>query len=242
MPREAQLVRTMVDLADSLVDDFDIVDLLTTLSDRCVEVFDIAAAGIMLAAPEGDLRLMTASSEAMRIVELFELQAHEGPCLDCYLSGRPVVNQNLAAAGGRWPRFRSFALAAGYRAADAIPMRLRSQTIGALNLFSTETGSLSDEDLTVAQALADVATITILQHRKIEDADVLNAQLNQALNSRIVIEQAKGVLAEARRLDMSDAFALLRNHARNHNVRLADLATDVVHGTITPSALDPPRS
>jgi len=241
MPREAQLVRTMVDLADSLVDEFDIVDLLTTLTDRCVEVLDIAAAGIMLAAPEGDLRLMTASSEAMRIVELFELQAHEGPCLDCYLSGRPVVNQNLAA-GERWPRFGSFALAAGYRAADAIPMRLRTQTIGALNLFRTETGSLSDEDLTVAQALADVATITILQHRKIEDADVLNAQLSQALNSRIVIEQAKGMLAEARRLDVSDAFALLRNHARNHNVRLADLATDVVHGTITPSALDPPRT
>ena len=158
MTREAVLARTMVELADSLVDDFDIVDLLTTLSERCVDVLDIAAAGVMLAAPDGELRVMTSSSEAMRVVELFELQSQQGPCLDCYRTGRPVVNEDLATVNGRWPRFSVVAEMAGFRAADAIPMRLRGQVIGALNLFRTETGSLNDDDVLVAQALADVAT------------------------------------------------------------------------------------
>ena len=139
MTREAVLARTMVELADNLVDDFDIVDLLTTLSDRCVEVLDVAAAGIMLAAPDGELRLMTSSSEAMRVVELFELQ----------IAGRPVPRllpqpanpsstRTSTTADGRWPRFAAVAVDAGFRAADAIPMRLRGQVIGALNLFRTE--------------------------------------------------------------------------------------------------------
>ena len=171
----------MVELADSLVDDFDIVELLTTLTERCVEVLDIAASGIMLAAPGGELRAMTSSNEAMRVVELFELQSQEGPCLDCFQSGRPVVNQDLAALNGRWPRFAPVAVAAGFRAADAIPMRLRGTVIGALNLFRTEAGSLNDDDVAVAQALADVATIAILQHRNASDLDVVNAQLRTAL-------------------------------------------------------------
>ena len=194
MPREALLARTMVELADTLVDDFDIVDLLTTC-ERCVEVFDIAAAGIMLVAADGDLRVMTSSSEAMRVVELFELQAQEGPCLDCYRSGAPVVHADLAAATAV-AALRPVALAAGFRAADAIPMRLRRQVIGALNLFRTETGSLSGDDVAVAQALADIATIAILQHRTALDAHAVNDQLTQALNWRIVIEQAKGMIAE----------------------------------------------
>ena len=195
MNRESVLVKTMVELADSLVDDFDIVELLTTLTERCVEVLDIAASGIMLAAPEGELRAMTSSNEAMRVVELFELQSQEGPCLDCFLSGRPVVNQDLAALNGRWPHFAPVAVAAGFLAADAIPMRLRGTVIGALNLFRTEAGSLNDDDVAVAQALADVATIAILQHRNASDLDVVNAQLRTALDSRIIIEQAKGMIA-----------------------------------------------
>ena len=147
MTRESVLARTMVELADNLVDDFDIVELLSTLSERCVDVLDIAAAGIMLADADGNLRAMTSSNEAMRIVELFEIQSQEGPCLDCYRTGQPVVNQDLTTVNGRWPRFAPVAVDAGFLAADAIPMRLRGQIIGALNLFRTETGSLDDDDV-----------------------------------------------------------------------------------------------
>jgi GAF domain-containing protein len=239
MSREALMTRTLVKLADTLVDDFDVVDLLTTLADRCVEVLNIAAAGIMLVAPEGELRAMTSSSEAMRVVELFELQSLEGPCLDCYRTGQPVVNNDLTSDDGRWPGFAAVALATGFRAADAVPMRLRRQVIGALNLFRTEPGSLTDDDLIAAQAFADIATIAILQHRSALEAQVVNDQLNHALNSRIAIEQAKGMIAEREGLDMEHAFARLRNHARNHNERLVTVATAIVDGTAVPGSLDP---
>jgi GAF domain-containing protein len=242
MTREAVLARTMVELADTLVDDFDVVDLLTTLSDRCVAVLDAAAAGIMLAAPGGELQVMTSSSEAMRVVELFELQSQEGPCLDCFRSGQPVVNHDLSVEDGRWPRFAAVALGAGFRAADALPMRLRGQVIGALNLFRAETGSLTTDDVAVAQALADLATIAILQHRAAFEANVLNEQLSEALRSRIVIEQAKGVIAEREGLAVAQAFARLRSYARGHNLRLAELSRGVVAGTIDPSTLDRPAS
>jgi len=235
MTRESVLARTMVELADNLVDDFDVVDVLTTLSDRCVDVLDIAAAGIMLATPQGHLQAVTSSSEAMRVVELFELQSAEGPCLDCFHSGEAVVNQDLAAAGSRWPVFAPVAVDAGFRGADAIPMRLRGQIIGALNLFRAETGSLNDDDVVVAQALADIATITIIQNRAVVASHELNAQLESALSSRVVIEQAKGIIAERRRIPVDDAFAQLRRHARNNNLRLADVAQDTVSGSIDPS-------
>jgi GAF domain-containing protein len=232
--RELALARTVVELADNLVDDFDIVELLSTLSERCVDVLDIAAAGIMLADANGNLRAMTSSSEAMRVVELFEVQSQEGPCLDCYRTGQPVVNQDLARVNGRWPRFAPVAVDAGFLAADAIPMRLRGQVIGALNLFRTETGSLDDDDVAIAQALADFATIAILQNRvAIEQRDV-NAQLTAALSSRVAIEQAKGMIAERQQLAVDQAFDRLRRHARNHNLRLADVARDTVSGAIDP--------
>ncbi len=241
MTREALLAHTLVELADNLVDDFDIVDLLTTLSDRCVEVLDIAAAGIMLVAPNGELRVMTSSSETMRVVELFELQSQEGPCLDCYRSGEAVVNYDLAATDSRWPGFAAVALQAGFRSADAVPLRLRSQIIGALNLFRSEPGALNDRDVIVAQALADVATIALLQHRTAVAAEVVNEQLTGALNSRILIEQAKGILAERHHLDMETAFSRLRAHARNSNQRLSDLALNVVHGSVDlPYPANPP--
>ena len=196
MAREAMLARTLVELADTLVADFDVVELLTLLADRCVDVLDVGAAGLMLAAPDGDLRVMASSSETMRVLELFELQAEEGPCLDCYRTGQPVVNQDLAAVDGRWPRFAAEALAAGFHSVHALPMRLRGTVIGALNLFHIDPGEMRQADVDAAQALADVATIAILQHRATLEAQVLNEQLNQALNSRIVIEQAKGMVAE----------------------------------------------
>jgi GAF domain-containing protein len=217
MPREAMLARTFVELADTLVADFDVVEVLTLLADRCVDVLDVAAAGLMLVAPDGDLRVMASSSEAMRVLELFELQNQEGPCLDCYRSGEPVVNQDLAGSDSRWPRFASEALSAGFHAVHALPMRLRGSVIGALNLFHTEPGVMRPADIEAAQALADVATIAILQHRASLEAQIVNDQLNNALKSRIVIEQAKGRIAEREGLTMEKAFTRLRGHARNHN-------------------------
>jgi GAF domain-containing protein len=242
MGKEAILARTLVELADTLVADFDVVELFTRLADRCVDVLDVEAAGLMLVAPDGDLRVMASSSEAMRVLELFELQAQEGPCLDCYRTGRPVVNHDLARDDGRWPRFSAEALAAGFRSVHALPMRLRGAVIGALNLFHGEPGEMRESDIDAAQALADVATIAILQHRAAHEAQVVNDQLNHALNSRIVIEQAKGMVAERLSVDMQQAFSTLRGYARNHNARLADVAQTVIAGTLTASELAAPMA
>ena len=240
MSREALLARTLVELADTLVDDFDVVELLTLLSDRCVDVLDVAAAGIMLVAPDGDLRVIASSSEAMRLVELFELQAHEGPCLDCYQTGLPVLNHDLATIDDRWPRFAVAALAVGFHSVHALPMRLRGTVIGALNLFHVVEGELRQADVDAGQALADLATIAILRHREAAEGELVNEQLHVALNSRIVIEQAKGMVAERAGVDMEHAFSKLRSHARNHNLMLAGVARNVIDGTLSASALDPP--
>ena len=232
------LARTLVELADTLVADFDVVELLTLLADRCVDVLDVGAAGLMLAAPSGDLRVMASSSETVRVLELFELQSEEGPCLDCFRTGRPVVNQDLTTVDGRWPRFGAEALAAGFHSVHALPMRLRGTVIGALNLFHIDAGEMRRADVDAAQALADVATIAILQHRATLEVQVLNERLNQALNSRIIIEQAKGMVAEREGVDMEAAFVALRSYARNHNLRLADVASDVVAGTLSAIGLD----
>jgi GAF domain-containing protein len=243
LPREALLAKTLVELADTLVAEFDVVELLSRLAERCVEVLDVAAAGLMLAGPDGELRVMASSSEAMRVLELFELQAREGPCLDSFRSGRPVMDPDLATANNRWPRFAAETLAAGFRSVQALPMRLRGTVIGALNLFHVEPGEMSTADVGAAQALADVATIAILQHRASLDAQVINQQLQHVLNSRIVIEQAKGMVAERAGLNMDQAFSALRAYARNRNLRLAAVAEAVIGGSLAPSALGPvPRS
>ena len=233
MPREVILARAMVELADTLVDDFDVVELLTRLTARCVDVLEVSAAGLMLVSVDGDLRVMASSSEAVRVLELFELQSSEGPCLDCYRTGEPVINHDLARGDGRWPRFTPVALAAGIHAVHAVPMRLRGTVLGALNLFHTSPSEMHGDDVAAAQALADVATIAVLQHRAALEAQVLNDQLHRALNSRIVIEQAKGMVAERSNLDMAEAFAALRRFARSSNRRLADVASDVIAGSLT---------
>ena len=235
--REAALARTLVGLADTLVADFDVVDLLTQLADSCVDVLDVGAAGIMIAGPDGALRVMAASSEPMRVLELFELQAEEGPCLDCYGSGRAVLNQDLPPEDGRWPRFALEALSAGFQSVNALPMRLRGQVIGALNLFHLEPGAMRPADVDAAQALADVATIAILQHRARLEAQLINDQLNQALNSRVIIEQAKGMVAEREGIGVEEAFARLRRYARNQNLLLSDVAESVVDGTMPAGTL-----
>jgi GAF domain-containing protein len=231
--RESLLTRTFVELADTLVDEFDVVELLTTLADRCVAVLDVSAAGLMLISPEGDLRAVASSSEAMRMVELFELQSQEGPCLDCYRSRQPVLNQHLGDVERRWPHFEPVALEAGFRSVHALPMRLRGNVIGALNLFRTDRADLDEADIVAGQALADAATITVLQHQAVLETQLVNARLSHALNSRIVIEQAKGVLAERAGVSMEAAFSAMRNRARNHNEKLVEVAQGVIDGTVS---------
>jgi GAF domain-containing protein len=236
MTREADVVQSLVDLADTLVADYDVVDLLTGLTDRCVQVLGAAAAGVMLASPNGDLRLVASSSEAMRVLELFELQAEEGPCLDAFRTGEHVEHENLHAGSGRWPRFASVAVEAGFHSAFALPLRLRDTTIGALNLVSDQATPMDEADARVARAFADLATISVLQQRAAAESQRVNEQLSHALTSRIIIEQAKGVVFERAGIDMADAFERLRNYARAHNLRLTDVARATIEGTLDPPA------
>lgn len=239
MPREALLARTFVEMADSLVEDFDVVDLLSLLANRCVEITGAVAVGLLLATPDGELRVLASSSEAMRVLEVFQAEVDQGPCVDCYRDGAPVAEADLDSPDSRWPDFAPRAVAAGFLSVQALPMRLRGRTIGALNLYRRVRGHLSEADIVAAQALGDVATIAILQHRAAVDAQMLNQQLHQALNSRIVIEQAKGVVAESAGLDMEEAFARLRRHARNHSLRLVEVAHAVSTRLLPMTALDP---
>lgn len=225
--REEHLVRTFVEVADTLVADFDVVELLTSLANRCVELFDASEAGLLLADRAGGLQVVASSSTAMADLEVFELQHDEGPCVDCFRTGRLVVAEDLEQARDRWPGFATEALRAGFRAAWALPMRLRESTIGSLNLLRTRSEALARSDLDAAQALADVATIGLIQQRAAEDARLLTEQLQTALDSRIVIEQAKGVLAERGGLSMAQAFSALRSYARASQARLSDVAAGV---------------
>jgi GAF domain-containing protein len=240
MTREADVVRSLVEMADTLVDDYDVVDLLTGLADRCVDLLGVSAAGVMLASPEGSLGLVASSSEAMRLLELFELQAQEGPCLDAFRTGQPVEHENLQAGAGRWPSFSAAALQAGFRSALALPLRLREAIIGALNLLSVTRTPMDEADVIVARAFADLATLSIVQHRAAAEAQHLNEQLSGALTSRVIIEQAKGVISERTGVDLAGAFSRLRGYARNHNLRLTDVAQAAVDGTLDPQAWAPP--
>lgn len=228
---EQRLARVFVELADTLVDDFDMLEFLSMLVERCVELLDVAAAGVVLSDYKGGLRMAAASSEQARLVELFAVQADDGPCLDCVRTGLPVYSADLAADELRWPRFAPAAVAAGFAATHAVPMRLRRNVIGALNLFRVEPDGVDESSVQLGQALADVATIGMLQQRAIDDNTVLVEQLQTALNSRIVIEQAKGVLSAHGSVDMDKAFAALRGYARSHNLRLSELAFTVANGT-----------
>jgi transcriptional regulator with GAF, ATPase, and Fis domain len=224
------LSETFVELTDTMVAGFDVIDFLHVLTDRSVQLLDVSAAGLLLADPRGELRVVAASSETARLLELFQLQNDQGPCLDCFRTGQPVQAADLAAAR-RWPRFAPAARQAGFAAVQALPMRLREQVIGALNLFRAEPGALAPAGIRVGQALADVATISLLHERGMRHSDILNEQLQTALNSRVIIEQAKGKLAERLGVDMDQAFTLLRNRARASNRRLSDLARAFVDGT-----------
>ncbi len=233
MKREDLLVHTFVELTNSLVDEFDIIDLLTLLANRCVELNLANETGILLADDEGHLRVMAASSEAARLLELFQLQNDEGPCLEAYATGEMVSHRDLAEATRRWPRFAPEAGRTGFRSVNALPLQLKSVVIGALNLFHTDAGDMSDADIAVARAFADVAAIAILQDQALRESEVRAGQLQHALESRVAIEQAKGMLAERARTDMVQAFDLIRAFARNNNRHLTEVAGQIVAGTLS---------
>jgi GAF domain-containing protein len=242
MSREADVVRSLVEMADTLVDDYDVVDLLTGLAGRCVTLLGASAAGVMLASPTGSLGLVASSSEAMRLLELFELQAQQGPCVDAFRTGEPIEHENLIAGSGPWPTFTAAALKAGFRSAFAMPLRWRDVTLGALNLFSVSQEPMGDADKIVARAFADLAALSIVQHRASAEARRLNEQLSVALTSRVVIEQAKGVLSERAGVDLAEAFFRLRSYARSNNLRLTDVAQAAVDGVLDTRAWRPPAT
>jgi GAF domain-containing protein len=236
--REQQVSRAFVVLADTLVDDYDVIDLLDRLVAHSVELLAADAAGIMLGDSRHELRVVAASSEDATTMELLALQSDEGPCLQCYRTVAQVRIPDIADQQSTWPTFTAAVQRAGaFRSVHAVPLRLRGQAVGALNLFHREPGPLPEADLALGQALADVATIGILQERAIRRGEVLNEQLQTALNSRVVIEQAKGVVAQQTELPMDEAFGLLRDHARRSNMRLTDVAHQIVTRELDPASL-----
>ena len=229
-----RLAQTFVELADTLVVGYDLIEFLQTLTERCVELLEVDAAGLLLAGADGALRLVAASTEEARVLELLQLQHDDGPCPDSFRTGMAVIVSDIRApeAAARWPRFAATAARVGFAGVHSLPMRLREQVIGTLNLFSSEPGGLDQPGARAARALVDVATIGILQERAIRERELVAGQLQVALNSQVVIEQAKGILAERLHASPDEAFLLLRRYARDHNHALTELAADVIRGTV----------
>ncbi|MGA8993383.1 MAG: GAF and ANTAR domain-containing protein [Nocardioidaceae bacterium] len=236
-----KLAEVFVEVADTLVDDFDLIEFLQRLATNTSELFDVGAAGLLLIDQHGRLQVMAASDERTQMLELFQLQAHEGPCQECFRRGDVVIGADLTQATGRWPRFAPHAVSAGYRAVHDFPMRLRGEVIGALNLFSASAGEMDATDVRLVQALTDVATIALLQERAIRRGELLAEQLQGALSSRIVIEQAKGALAQIHDCSTDQAFDLLRRYARARGRLLSDVGRDVTRNPEDVSALTSPR-
>jgi len=235
--REQEVAAAFVDLADTLVDDYDVLDFLHGLAEHCVALLDVDAAGLVIADPAGLLRVAASSSEQVRVLELFELQNEEGPCLECYRTGVAVSADDLDDPDSGWTQFAEVTKTAGFQSVVALPLRLRDQTIGALNMFRVHSGALTSADRSLGQALADVATIGILQERGARRQEQLARQLQEALNSRVIIEQAKGVLAERRGVHVDEAFRVLRQYARSKGERLSDVAQRVIQRDLDPADL-----
>jgi GAF domain-containing protein len=230
-----RLAEVFVEVADTLVDDFDVIEFLQLVSERTAELLQAGAVGLLLADQYGGLQFMAASDEATKLLELFEVQHREGPCLDAFRTGDPVHASDLVA-DGRWPLFSSRVIEAGFGSVHAMPMRLRGEVIGALSLFGRRSDQLDGADARIVQALVDIATIGLLQERAIRRNEVLVEQLQGALNSRVIIEQAKGALAQLRDITVDEAFELMRAFARNNGRRLSQVAQAVVSGDTTGAA------
>jgi GAF domain-containing protein len=241
--REQLLSRAFVGLADTLVDDYDIIDLLDRLVGYSVELLAADAAGIMLVDSQRHLQVVASSNEDADVVELLQVEADQGPCVECVRSGSPVSVADLADAASRWPAFvAAVAQRRAFRSVHALPLRLRGEAIGTMNLFHHEPGALPDADLALGQAMADVATIGILSERAIRRGEVVTEQLQTALNNRVIIEQAKGVLAQAGDLSMNEAFDRMRRYARNRNERLSEVARQVVETDLAADVLNAPTA
>jgi transcriptional regulator with GAF, ATPase, and Fis domain len=237
--REQRLAEVFVELADTLVEEFDVVDFLQTLTERCVELVDTDAAGLMLDDQRGNLQVIAYTHESARLLELFELQRAEGPCLDCFATGEAITNVDLAASRSRWPVFTEAAMGSGFAYSHALPLRLRRQVLGALNLFTVERTELTGDHLAVAQGMADIATISLLHERALSDQVLLAEQLQTALHSRIMIEQAKGVLSARAEISVGEAFSRMRTHARRTGQQLTSVAEAVVTGWLDQGDLHP---
>jgi GAF domain-containing protein len=224
-----RLARVFVEIADTLVDEFDLIEFLQLLASRTADLLDASPVGLLLADQHGRLEFMAASDENVKLLELFQVQNQEGPCLEAFRTGTPVVNADLEHAADRWPLFAPRAVEAGFRSVHAFPLRLRAERIGAMNVFSNHVGGrLTETDVQIVQALADVASIGLLQERAISRGELLTEQLQGALNSRIIIEQAKGAVAQARGVSVDEAFALIRAYGRSNHLRLGELARTII--------------
>ena len=227
-----RLAQVFVELADTVVDTFDIIEFLDNLTERCVELLDADAAALMLVDQRNRLNLMAATAQEARVLGLFELQVQEGPCLECFSTGQAITNVYFADSQERWPKLGPTAVESGFGTTHALPMRLRAQVIGALNLFTGGQRRLSVADLATGQAMADMATIGLLHQRNAYDQTTLSEQLQLALNSRVLVEQAKGALADRAHISLSEAFNRMRDHARGNGPTLAGVASEVVAGDI----------
>jgi transcriptional regulator with GAF, ATPase, and Fis domain len=223
-----RLAEVFVEVADTLVDEFDVIDFLQVVSERTAELLDAGAVGLLLADKQGELQFMAASDEAAQLLELFEVQHAQGPCREAFATAAPVFVPDLGEVIDRWPQFAPRAVEAGFGSVHAMPMRLRGEVIGALSMFGQHPGALDADDVRIVQALVDVATIGLLQERAIRRGEVLTEQLQGALNSRVVIEQAKGALAQIRGISVDEAFELMRSFARRNGRRLSQVAQAVV--------------
>jgi len=239
--RERAITQAFVSLADTMVNDFDVVDLLTTLTAQCARLLDVASAGLLLADRRRVLHVVAASSEQTRTLELFQLQRDQGPCLECFRSGNPVSVGDLSSEERRWPQFVPAARRAGFASVHAIPMRLRNNVLGTLGLFGVNVGALNDEDLELGQALAHVASVIVVTGSTVADGKLVVQQLQNALDSRVVIEQAKGILAQRGRMTMDDAYAQLRQYARSHNELLTLVAKRLVSRELSPQSILTPQ-
>ena len=231
--RAERVSAAFVRITDTLVADYDVLDLLHALVEVSIDLLEAAAAGLLLADPHGDLQVLASTSERSQLVEILQLRAGAGPCVECYQTGAPVEVADIRSLNGKWPEFQAAALSQGFRSVHAVPMRVHGKTIGAMGLFGEHPGALTREDSAIGQALADVATISILQERTFRESALVNDQLQRALNSRVLIEQAKGVIAHTAGVNMEEAFRRLRDFARTNNQSLHDTAKHVINRTLS---------